>query len=486
MPTERRQRRLVLYIFGSTLLILIFHAAFTTSPVGDPSQASHYGRYTGSVVAWREKGIAAMNGAVDGWKQAGAGFNQLGGDEEAQEYLESLIPESGPEGLEQGQQGEGEGPVVEEVEEGEAHRVPEQTYDWPAAWPEEDKGEPTQEQIMKEEKEQEVQLGEQQESVQEHQEEGQDSDQAEGQNDAEDQGEEGEDEHREDDTEDPGREGELREGDIQDEQIHQEKTHEEDNKEEDGQEEEHHEEENHEGDRHEEGEQGGEDHSDDDRNGHNDQEEHRQDNVGDHHEDHSGDGEAQPESQAEGEHHEEEPHEPIEESQKAEFAWPDHSEELQKQQENQDNHDDEDDFFPSLQPAPPSAPEPSSDSESNTESEPKEPPSTETFPFSIALPEHLRLHHPGDQPRVVILQHVFPSDTVSRKLFSLSEAAYRAYAQHWGYKYVRDDGVYMPNEYEARRKGMNKLYPVLRVMIEELGKADGAEWMLCVSSVHRT
>lgn len=449
MPIERRQRRLVLYIFGSTLLVLISHAALTTSPVGESAEASRYGRYTESVVAWREKGIAAMNGAVDGWKQAGSA-QRTGANEEAQEYLESFIPENGPlQGEEDRDRTEGEGPVVEEVEEGQAHRVPEQTYAWPATWPEEDKGEPTREQIQEEEQVQEVQMDEQHDDQQDgQQEEGQEGgmDEAQSQDEHPEGGEQ--DEHREDDNQDGDREGESEHQDS-----HVEEQEEQGN-----------------GDR----EQTDDGEGEELQNG-----EDRQDDNND-------PSEEQHENQDEGEHRDEEQNEQTQESQDGNFAWPDHSAELDAQREEQENGDlqtppsestsDGDGFFPSLHPAPPSVPESSPGSDSD--SEPKESPSTDTFPFSITLPEHLRLHHPGDQPRIVILQHVFPSDTVSRKLFSLSEAAYRTYAKHWGYKYVRDDGVYMPNEYEARRKGMNKLYPVLRVMIEELGKADGAEWML--------
>ena len=487
---SRRRRRLALYIFGSTVLILILHATFATAPTSASLATSqgldgHYDRYTSSVAAWREKGKAAVHGAMDGWRQAGStGYDEdeaqeyvevgrlmdVGGDGEAEAMEGDPMVESAQPGREQQQ---GEGPVVEEVSDAGTLKVPEASYDWPAAWPVQEH-EPTREQVQEE-----AQLHEQSEQSEqetggehgqgdEHNQEDQQSNEVE--QDQQEQGEQsGEGEHQQEGEQhhEGGHhdEGEQREGEQQTQQAQQEEG----QQQADGIS---WEEIKNEGEQQAQAEQPLDAQPD-----HNDAPTEEHNHEGDHE---AGGGELHqeiPQDKGNEQHQEEQ----------TDFAAPP-GVDFQPDQpsgespENpEDNRAPEASFFDSMTPPPSPAPE----SNTNPDDPPKEPPSTERYDYTINLPANLPTHDASNQPRVVILQHVFPTDTVSRKLFSLSEAAYRTYAEYWGYKYVKDGGVYMPNEFDARRKGMNKLYPVLRVMIDELGKDDGAEWILCVLSFYK-
>jgi hypothetical protein len=390
---------------------------------------------------WKSKGAAALNGAMDGWRQAGG---KTGYEEEAQEFLEvdegymengvrvDYDPLAGL--LQEQQQTQGQeqqvgAPEVQEVEGVEAPHAQENNWDWPAAWPIEEhqpeQQETPEQQWQEPSDNQEAAIEEVQvEEAQGAQSEQQSEQEPEEQHQQFEQGQHEQEPPVEQDNQDGQEQNEQHSEGVSWEEIKEES---------------------------------------------NTQEEQQQDPPFIF-EPESQDGDNRQEGQ-ETDHQEWRPEDQQEQQQSEQAAGP---------QEDQANPSEPPADFHFDQPDG----QASSDGESPNEqdftppSEPSEAPSTERFEFNMNLPDNLAAHDSFGQPRIVILQHVFPSDTVSRRLFSLSEAAYKSYADYWGYKYVRDDGVYMPNEYEARRKGMNKLYPVLKVMIEELGKEDGAEWML--------
>jgi hypothetical protein len=61
----------------------------------------------------------------------------------------------------------------------------------------------------------------------------------------------------------------------------------------------------------------------------------------------------------------------------------------------------------------------------------------------------------------------------------LSREQHRRYAEFWGYGYRDIDYSVAPKEYTHRPASMNKLYAVMEVAMQELGKGDkGAEWIM--------
>ncbi|RXK40509.1 hypothetical protein M231_02161 [Tremella mesenterica] len=79
---------------------------------------------------------------------------------------------------------------------------------------------------------------------------------------------------------------------------------------------------------------------------------------------------------------------------------------------------------------------------------------------------------------ILVIQHFAPlSAGTGAELQNASRETHRRYCQAWGYGYMDDHESYVPDEDGA--KNVNKLYSLLRFMVEEEGKGDnGAEWIM--------
>ena len=58
-------------------------------------------------------------------------------------------------------------------------------------------------------------------------------------------------------------------------------------------------------------------------------------------------------------------------------------------------------------------------------------------------------------------------------------ASHRRYAHAHGYVYRADEGKYVPSDWSGRRRSMNKVYALLRAVLDELSREeDGVEWIM--------
>lgn len=80
---------------------------------------------------------------------------------------------------------------------------------------------------------------------------------------------------------------------------------------------------------------------------------------------------------------------------------------------------------------------------------------------------------------MMIFQHFnFHNDRI-RELQRLSTEQHRRYAEFWGYHYATSSDQYVPEQdTTVRQRQMNKVYALLKVVIDEIAKGDvGAEWI---------
>ena len=93
----------------------------------------------------------------------------------------------------------------------------------------------------------------------------------------------------------------------------------------------------------------------------------------------------------------------------------------------------------------------------------------------------LTLDRSSPRHRIMILQHFSHHDS---KLFPLSRASmasHERYAVAHGYVYRPDEGQYIPETWDRRRRSMNKVHALLRAVLDELSRGDDAvEWIMLV------
>lgn len=80
---------------------------------------------------------------------------------------------------------------------------------------------------------------------------------------------------------------------------------------------------------------------------------------------------------------------------------------------------------------------------------------------------------------MMIFQHFNLHNDRIRELQHLSTEQHRRYAEFWGYQYTASSEQFVSEKNTTvRQRQMNKVYALLKVVIEEIAKGeDGAQWI---------
>ena len=85
---------------------------------------------------------------------------------------------------------------------------------------------------------------------------------------------------------------------------------------------------------------------------------------------------------------------------------------------------------------------------------------------------------PISEERIVVMQHFNTNDDRVHRLQNISRIQHEQYASFWGYGYHVSEQQFVPSTKPVRERQLNKLYALLALAIEQVGRGEhGAEWI---------